>query len=318
MTTLRTKDLRLVATVAAEGTVTAAAEILGISQPAASRQLKALEARLGVPLFGRTSTGMLPTAAGLRLLDQAEPLLARLRSLEADMEQLARGETGTIRVTTQCYTSYGWLPEILPALREEFPGVDVQIIPEAASDPIGALFDRAVDLALAYHFHDSTDRLTVVPLFQDELVLLVGPDHPLATREYVTAEDFADEHLLAYTRDPEDSWFWQTILEPADVTPRRVSGLRLTEGILALVAAGVGVTVLTRWTAAREIADGTVRAIPVGRQGLWRSWSAVLLKEAFAWPYLERFVSLMSMGPAQLFDPEPTRLREAAAIRVIP
>lgn len=317
MTTLRMRDLRLVVTIAAEGTVTAAGERLEISQPALSRQLKGLEDRLGVSLFRRTPTGMRPTAAGLRLLDQSGPLLARLSSLEADMEQLVRGETGTIRVTTQCYTSYRWLPAVLPALREEFPGVDVQIVPEAAPDPIGALLESGVDVALAYDFHDSSDRLTVTPLFQDELVLLVAPDHPLAAREYVTAEDFAGEHLLAYTRDLEDNWFWQTILDPSDVIPRRVSGLRLTEGILALVAAGVGIAVLTRWTAVREIADGIVKAIPVGREGLLRTWSAVALKETFTWPYVERFVSLMSEGPARLFRREPTPLREAAAIRVV-
>lgn len=317
MTTLRMRDLRLVVTIAAEGTVTAAGERLEISQPALSRQLKALEVRLGVSLFRRTPTGMRPTAAGLRLLDQSGPLLARLSSLEADMEQLVRGETGTIRVTTQCYTSYRWLPAVLPALREEFPGVDIQIVPEAAPDPIGALLESGVDIALAYDLHDSSERLTVTPLFQDELVLLVAPDHPLAAREYVTAEDFADEHLLAYTRDLEDNWFWQTILDPSDVMPRRVSGLRLTEGILALVAAGVGIAVLTRWTAAREIADGIVKAIPIGREGLLRTWSAVALKETLTWPYVERFVSLMSEGPAQLFRREPTPLREAAAIRVI-
>lgn len=251
------------------------------------------------------------------MLEQAKPLLTRLGALEAEMDQLARGEAGEIRLTTQCYTCYRWLPEVLPGLREEFPDVDVRIVPEASSDPVGALLGGDIDLALAYDFDGRSEHLAAVPLFQDELVLLVSPDHPYAGRDRVSAQDFADQHLLSYTDDPDDNWFWRTVLTPGGVAPRRVSGLRLTEGIVALVAGGVGVAVLTCWTVAKEVASETVRAIPIGTSGLFRTWSAVALKETVERRYVQRFIALAEHGPAPLFEPESESIRKAAAIRVL-
>ena len=315
--TLDAGHLRLVVTIAEAGTLTAAAAALYKSQSALSRQLAALERRLGTLLFERSGTGMRLTPAGERLVDEAGVILTRLRDLEEDVMRIARGDVGRIRVTTQCHTGYQWLPKVLPRFTAEYPEVDFRIVPEAAAAPIEALIEDRVDLALGYDF-TMDEGFSRVPLFEDELVLLVPPAHLYADRDHVEASDFADQHLLAYSDDPQDSWFHQTVLRPAGIVPARLSGVRLTEGLVALVAGGAGVAVLTRWTAAKEIASGLVRTVSIGRHGLRRTWSAVARPAAMQRPYMMRFVALVAEGPAPLFRPAPESVREAAAIRVLP
>lgn len=313
---LKTRHLRLVTTVAEEASLTEAAKRLFVTQSALSHQLADLERRLGTLVFHRSGGGMRPTGAGRRILESARPVLAELEALEEDLRGIARGDVGRIRVTTQCYTAYRWLPTVLRQLRETHPAVDVQIVPDAAEAPVEAVLAARVDVALAYDF-DPTDRLAAVPLFEDDLVLLVWPEHPYADRTYVEAGDFADQHLLAYNKDPRDSLFHRTVLSAAGVAPRRVSEVRLTEGILSLVAAGAGVAVMTRWTAAPEIASGAVRAVQVGPDGLRRAWSAVTLRESMDLPYIVHFTELLRAGPMPLFNTGDPALRSAARIRVL-
>lgn len=310
---IATKDLRLVDAVISEGTLTAAARRLGITQSAASHRLAGLERRLGTSVFHRSGSGMLATTAGRRIGETARLVLEELRSLDDDVRGIAAGRIEKLRVTAQCYTGYHWLPPLLTAYRRSDPGVDVQIVPDAAADPVAAVLDGGVDVALAYDFAED-DRLTTVPLFEDHLVLLTSPRHPLAARARVQADDFADQHLLTYRSDPPDNLFLRRVLQPAGVAPRRVSEIRLTEGILALVAADVGVAVMTRWTAAPQIAAGTIRAIPIGLHGLRRPWRAVLLREAAEAAHLRRFLELLRAGPTGLFETADASVREATGL----
>lgn len=312
-----TRDLQLVDAVIAEGTLTAAAGRLGITQSAASHQLARLERRLGTSVFHRSGHGMVVTTAGRRILRTARLVLDELRDLEEEVAAIADGRSGSLRITAQCYTGYHWLPPLLSEYRRSDPGVDVEIVPVAAADPVAAVLDGDVDVALAYDVPES-ERVVKIPLFEDDLVLLTSPRHPLANRKRVQAADFRDQHLLTYRREPAENLFLRRVLLPAGVTPRRVSEVRLTEGILALVAADVGVAVMTRWTAAPQIAAGAVTAIPVGKHGLRRPWRAILLRELADAPHVRRFLALLEAGPEGLYEGAEAGLRRAAGLAASP
>ena len=312
---LELRHLRLVQRVAEEGTLTAAAKRLYLTQSALSQQLAELERRVGTAVFHRVGRRMVPTLAGARVLEAAELCLPRLRELEADLSRIAREVTGLLRITTECYTSYRWLPEVLPLFREAHPAVEVILQPDAAARHVDALLDGTVELALAYTAVDDP-RIRGEPLWEDDLVLITAPDHPLAAHPYVTAEHFADQHLLVYRDDPEDSLFYQAVLRPAGVAPRRVSEIRLTEGIVAMVAAGVGVAVLTRWTVAADLRAGRVRATRVTEEGLKRRWNALFLEQERPPGYLLAFIEQLRTGPIRLFERERKKLEDLGLARL--
>src|SRR5437879_1312703 len=121
---LETRHLRLVAAVAEHGTLTRAGRVLHLTQSGLSRQLLDLETRLGLPLFHRLGKRMVPTPAGERLLVAARRALPQLSDVEEELRRLAGGRAAILRVSTECYTCYHWLPGVLQRFARRFPQVD--------------------------------------------------------------------------------------------------------------------------------------------------------------------------------------------------
>ena len=199
------RHLRLVAAVADAGGQTRASRRLNLTQSALSHQLRELEARIGAPLFIRASRRMVLTPIGERVLLSARRVLHEVENLERDLvTDQERGGAGVVRLATECYTCYHWLPAVVRAFREEWPQVDVRIVAEATADPVKALLDGALDLAIVAGDVDER-RLGRTSLFEDEQVVVVAPGHPLAARAFVSPEDLRDEHLILYTTHSSES-----------------------------------------------------------------------------------------------------------------
>src|SRR6478752_2164822 len=116
------RDLRVVLALASSGTTAQAATVLHLTQPAVSRALLAVEDKLGARLFDRTPRGLVPTAAGERLISGATPLLVEL----GDLERRVRTPVAPpmhLRLVCECYTAYHWLPSTLMNLRKSLPSL---------------------------------------------------------------------------------------------------------------------------------------------------------------------------------------------------
>lgn len=292
-TTLEIRHLRMVAAVADSGSVTRAASEVHLTQSAVSHQLRDLEERLGTPLFLRVGKRMVPTAAGERVLSTARRVLGEIAAAEDDVRRIGTNEAGVLRVCTQCNTGYHWLPPLVEAFRRKHPRVDVAIAVECTTRPLEALLEGRLDLAIVtQQVRDS--RVRVRPLFDDEHAAIVSPDHPFASRTFVRPEDFAGERLLLYSGSTEDSFTVKRILRPAGVQPERISFVMLTEAILEMVKARLGISVMQTWTIEPAIRSGEVRAIPITRAGIRRRWSAATLRAAQSAPHVDAFVELLA------------------------
>jgi LysR family transcriptional regulator for metE and metH len=303
---IETRHLQLVAAIAKHGTLTRASQQLNLTQSALSHQLLTLEARLRAPLFHRLGKKMASTPAGARLLLAAERTLAELEQAEEDVRRTASGRTGLLRITTECYTTYHWMPRVLRAFALRRPGIEVQIVAEATADPIGAVHDGRVDLAVMMQRHGGK-HLRALPLFDDEMLVVTAPDHPFAGKPFVELEDLATEHLLVYTPLTDASSYLGGLLRAASVSPRKSSRIQLTEAILELVEAGIGVSVMAQWAVGPSVARGRLAATRLTRQGVHRRWHAVALRQTALEPHVKDFLQLLAPGPRVL---EP-RLRPA-------
>lgn len=310
---LEVKHLRLVEAVATYGTLTNASKYLHLTQSALSHQLNELERRLGTPLFHRVGRRLVPTVAGERLLDAAKRTLTVLRRTEGSIKRIATGSEAVLRLTTECYTAYHWLPAILDAFAERCPKVEVQIVAEAARRPVNALMAGKVDVAVM-HDPPESDKLRVIPLFEDDMLVVMSPEHRLAAQPFVQPEDFADEHLVMYTASRSDSVLFTRYLDPAGITPRKTSAIQLTEAIIEMAKAGQGIAVLARWAIEPQLRDGSLVALPMTRDGLRRQWSAVVLDQGTTPLYIREFCRLLASGPAAMANRGRER-RPAAATR---
>src|SRR6478672_7348405 len=198
MMKLETRHLRLVVGIADFGSLTRAGHQLHLTQSALSHQLADLEAQLGVKLFERLGKKMEPTLAGERLIARARIAIQQLREMEHEVKQVASGRDAVIRLATECYTCYHWLPPVLKEFGERHPKVEIQIVPGATSRPIRALLAKKIDVCIVMDLPRDR-RVEGVPLFEDEMVAVVAPTHPFASRTYIDAADFANEHLFNYS-----------------------------------------------------------------------------------------------------------------------
>jgi LysR family transcriptional regulator, regulator for metE and metH len=298
---LDTRHLKLIVAVSEEKSVTRAGERLHLTQSALSHQLRDVEERLGTPLFNRVNKRMILTQAGERLLQSAHQVLDELKRAEDDIAQITAGDQGYLRISTECYTCYHWLPEMLKEFSRKFPKVEVKILAEATHRPIPALLNGKLDFAIVSN-RERDNRLVYKPLFHDEVVVIMAPQHPLATRAYITAQDFADQTVFSYT-SPSDSTLYNKVLLPASVKPARFSEVQLTEAIIEMVKAGLGVSALARWAIGNQLASGKLVARPLTRKGFHRQWYAALLKNDFTPAYVSEFVDLLSKRSLPVVKP---------------
>src|SRR5438105_2984895 len=142
------RHLKLVVAVTEEKSVTKAGEMLHLTQSALSHQLREIEDKLGTPLFLRMNKKMILTQAGERLLSTARQVLDEMKQAEDQIAQMAASRQGTLRISTECYTCYHWLPDVMKEFRRKFPDVEVKIDAEATHRPIQALLRGKLDLAI--------------------------------------------------------------------------------------------------------------------------------------------------------------------------
>ena len=311
-TVLETRHLRLVQAIADTGSVTRAGDRLHLTQSAVSRQLAELEDRLGLALFARVRKRLAITPAGEHLLAASRRILDDL--VAAERELRVRGGAATrwpLRVSTACHTCYHWLPPALRAFQKRHPDADLRIVLEATPDPLPALLRGELELAIV-HGRVQRRELEAEPLFDDEVVAVVAPEHRLAGRRHLEGADLHGETLLAFgSAGPDAAWFRRAFLGRA--VPRDLRAVPITEVMMELVKADAGVAIVHRWVAEPQIRSGAVTALRLTRGGLWKSWQAVYARTTPHRDALRDLVAQVRGARIASGQRRPRRLSEIAA-----
>jgi len=295
---LEVRHLKLLDAVAGEGSITGAGRRLHLTQSALSHQLRDAEEKLGTALFLRLGKKMIPTPAGEKLVASARKVLGELRDVEAQIDGLNGGSRGMIRLCSECYTCYHWLPPLLKKFHAKFAKVEVSIDAASTSYPATALLEGKLDVAIMT-CPPRNHSVRVVPMFEDEIVLVMAPSHRLAAAEYVRPRDLEDETVMIYP-PREESTLLMKILAPAGVQPKRVLEVPLTDAMVEMAAAGTGIGFLARWAIAPDMERGRIVARSMGSRGYRRQWCAVTLRNQPMPPYLKEFLELLtSFAPKQ-------------------
>jgi len=311
---LEIRHLKLVAAVAETGSVTLAGNRLHLTQSALSHQLRDAEEQLGVPLFERRSRRMTLTAAGERLLQSARTVLDELARAEKEIqENNGSGATkGVLRLSTECYTVYHWLPPRLRLFQHKFPAVDFQLVIEATDSPFEALLEGKLDLAIVCD-PIRNRKIRYTPLFEDEVLIVVPPDHRLADKSFAALEEFAGENLIIYP-PKEDSTVLNRFLTPAGISPRRIQEVMLTDAIIEMVRGGLGVAALAKWAVLPQLDSGALVGLSLTEQGFRRTWSAAQLRATQTPAHVEEFIRVLAEHPIpECVPPHKVSARKRAA-----
>jgi len=294
---LEIRHLKLLAAIAEEQSVTAAAKRLFLTQSALSHQLRDAEEKLGTPLFLRLGKRMALTPAGKKLVECARRILYDLQEAESQVQKMSGGMQGLIRLSTECYTCYHWLPPVLERFHSRFPKIEVSIDIDATCDPAERVLAGKLDVAVM-SCPPPNKSLHLSPLGEDEMVLVMSPRHPLADNRSIKPHDLAQETLLIYP-PREESTLLRKVLAPAGVEPFRVMEIPLTEAIMEMAAAGTGVAFIAQWAAAAYVKTGRIVTRSLCDSGFHRQWYAVTLNHQPMAAYMKEFLRLLSLDCSQ-------------------
>jgi len=260
--------LRLIKAIVEEGSITRAMDVLHLSQSALSYQLKEAELQIGTLIFFRRSKKLILTPVGKKLYTMANKVIKELDIAESEIKKMMIGENGVIRISTECYTSYHWLPAVLKKFSNEFPNVEIEIVFEATHRPIEKLIEGELDVAITSN-PEHIDQVEFIQLFSDEMLAVVSNQHPWANRAYVDAEDFQDVSLIIHSLPLDTVSIFRTQLMPKGIDPKKLIVLPLTEASIELVKANMGVIVLANWALIPYLND-EIKAIKINKEGFFR------------------------------------------------
>jgi len=283
--------LEILRAVDRDGSLTAAAESLHLTQSALSHAIRKLERYLGTSLWLRDGRQLRLTQAGEYLLSLSNRLLPQLEHAEQVIGQFARGQRGTLRIGMECHPCYQWLLKVVGPYLTRWPDVDVDVKQKFQFGGIGALFGHDIDMLVT---PDPLHRpgLVFEPVFDYEQVLVVSRDHALASREFVVPGDLERETLITYPVEVERLDIYTRFFLPAHASPARHKTIETTDIMLQMVAAGRGVSALPKWLVAEYAEKLPVVPVRLGEEGLPKQIFLGLRERDCEVDYLNSFMNL--------------------------
>ncbi len=283
--------LSIVQEVEKQGSLTAAAHVLCVTQSALSHSMKKLEQQLGTDIWLREGRSLRLTQAGQYVLALANRVLPQLLQAEERLGQFAQGQRGTLRIGMECHPCYQWLLNIVAPYLAAWPDVDVDVKQKFQFGGIGALLGYEINLLVT---PDPLFKpgLHFTPVFDYEQVLVVARHHALAQRQFVQPHDLLQEVLITYPVAIDRLDIYQQFLLPAGVTPRYHKTIETTDIMLQMVASGRGVAALPRWLAQEYAAKMAVTPVRLGAKGIAKQIFLGVRESELGTDYLQAFIAL--------------------------
>jgi DNA-binding transcriptional LysR family regulator len=285
------RQLRAFTALARTGSFTVAAKTLFLSQSAVSHSMKALESDVGCRLFDRVGKKVSLTQAGETLLHHAEKILGEMQSARSALYDLGKWGRGRLRIGASTTACQYVLPPVLRQFKESFPQTLISIEPGDTLRAIDLLHRSEIDLAIMLE-PINEPQLEFHSLFADELSFIVAASHPWAKDGHVNRADVPRQNYVLYNQGSYTSRAIQQYFREEEMVLNTVIELGSMDAIKELVKLGLGVSILASWIAQKELQEGSLVSLSLGRRKLKRHWGVVHLRARRLSLAEETFVTL--------------------------
>ncbi len=191
------RRLRYFCELASIGNFTQTAARLSIAQPALSMAIKKLEEEVGLKLINRTERRMTLTSDGQVLFKHAALILETVQEAERELQELKGIDAGVVQFGASSMLSSYYLPGVLAAFKQRYPGVRINLIEAGTASLQQMLLEGELDLALI-RTDKAHEKIRVVELFEEEVVACVPREHPFTQQPHITLEQFCREPLVLF------------------------------------------------------------------------------------------------------------------------
>jgi DNA-binding transcriptional LysR family regulator len=266
-------------TVAERRSVSAAAAVLYVTQPALTTRLKKLEQELGVELFVRTARGMRLTAEGRAFRPHAQRAVQELASGRELLRELREGRVGELLVGAAPAISTYVLPLVLRRFQSTFPNVHLIVRTGHSEEVLELVLREQVQIGLVRELPHPA--VVSSPLYEDEIVLVVHPGHRFADERSIVVHELGEERLILFDRTSSYFVLTSTFFREAGVVPRGVMELDNVDATKKMVQHGLGIAFLPYTAVREELASAALREIAIeGYEAVRRPIVAIRRRDA--------------------------------------
>lgn len=267
------KQLRALDAAVRMGTISKAAQALGVTPPAVTMQMQALEESAGLPLLEKTEMGLRPTDAGAIVLDTAHRCEAALEDCSDALEALKGAGGGHVTVGVVSTAKY-FAPRVLAAFSNAHPNVEMRLSVGNRSETINALRDYELDFAIMGRPPESFEVDQAV-IGDHPHVIVAPPDHPMAGKRRIAISKLADETFLLREEGSGTRILMQRLFAEVGLNPNMGMEIGSNETIKQAVMAGLGIALISAHTVAAEVDEGRLVVLDVSGLPVLRQWFVV-------------------------------------------
>jgi len=247
--------------VAELGSFSRAAEQLGVTQPTLSARIQVLERDLGQRLFERLGRGVRLTEAGRAFQPYAERSLLMIKEGREALDASQNPTRGKLRIGSARVIGAYVLPDILATFRDEYPGVELSILTGRSHEVLQMVLTEEAQLGLGRTLNHP--ELDSIYLYDEQIVFVTHPEHPLARRGEATISEVAQEPLILYDRDSTYYVLITKVCREAGIVPKVTMNLDSVEATKKMLERGLGVSFLPASSIESDVRRGTLAAVPL-------------------------------------------------------
>jgi DNA-binding transcriptional LysR family regulator len=283
------------------GSFSEVAKKLAISQPAVSFQIQKLEQELGMRLIDRAQRGFTLTAAGKRLLRFAEAVATERKSLLHDLEQMRDEVSGELAIAASTIPGEFLLPPLLAKFKQRHPAVKIQVEVSDSLNVINKVLDNVYEVGFCGLPPEGHD-LKYFKIAEDEIVLIVSPEHPFSRQGEIGPDELESEPLIfreatSGTQRSLEGYLSRAGFDAAKLKPHLILGSTLA--VISAVAGGAGIAFVSSLALNTGLTTASVRQVSVKGLRMKRDFYCVYRPERIVSRLLEEFIGFIRLETAQ-------------------
>jgi DNA-binding transcriptional LysR family regulator len=286
-------QLEVFTAVAEEKSFSRAGQRVGRTQPAISSAIKLLEGELGEPLFDRKGKSVRLTAAGDLLTEYAKRLLRLREEAVLALGELRGLSRGTLRLGANETTCLYLLPEVLSAFTQAYPQVQIDIHRAITRSITERVIEGKLDFGIVT-LPIKNSRLEAITIHRDEMALIVGPAHALASRRSVKMNDLEDQPFILHKIGTTTRERLVKHFNDGGVKIKVTMELASIETIKRFVSIGMGISIVPRLCIAKEIEEGSLRALSIRDARFQRKLGLIYNKDRYQSQAARAFLALIT------------------------
>lgn len=275
-----------------------AAKLNGITQSAVSQQLRAMEKHFNLLIVDRSQKQFRLTREGSKLYDSAKEILHLYDKLVSELQEMKKVISGTIHISTIYSIGLHELPPYITQFLIDFPSVNVRIEYRRSNLVYEDILQNAVDLGLVA-YPTKMRQLEIIPFIEDQMMVIVNPNHPLAGQTEIDVKDLKNHRFIAFDPDIPTRKATDQLFKEHKMEIKPTMEFDNIETVKRAVEINAGFGVVPQATIKQEVSQGLLKALPIKGRPITRPLAIIHRKGRVLTPAMKKFIANLTGQPYQ-------------------